>query len=74
MARLPETPRCANAGELTRAAVCMDDTSPVEHLCLDDRREAIGAVSLLFRYGENSGDSTHAGPHGRTPCHYQVFF
>ena len=24
---------------------------------------------LLFRYGENSGDSTHAEPHARTSCH-----
>jgi glyoxylase-like metal-dependent hydrolase (beta-lactamase superfamily II) len=38
------------------------------------RREPIGAVSLLFRYGENSGDSTHAEPHFRTSGHYQIFF
>jgi hypothetical protein len=40
------------------------------NLCLGDRREPIGAVSLLFRYGENSGDSTHARPHFYTSCHY----
>ena len=32
-------------------------------LCLHERREPIGAVSLLFRYGENSGDSAHAELH-----------
>ncbi len=30
----------------------------------------IGTLSLLFRYGENSGDSTHAQPHFYTSCHY----
>jgi len=35
-------------------------------LCLRDRWEPIGALSLFFRYGENSGDSTHAEPHART--------
>jgi hypothetical protein len=29
-------------------------------------------VLLLFRYGENSGDSRHAEPHARTSCHYQI--
>ena len=31
-------------------------------------------VSLLVRYGENSGDSMHAEPHFGTSCHYQIFF
>jgi hypothetical protein len=30
--------------------------------------------SLFVRYGENSGDSMHAGPHFGTWCHYQIFF
>jgi len=38
------------------------------------RREPIRALSLLFRYGENSGDSMHAQPHFCTSCHYQIFF
>src|ERR1700686_4376907 len=50
------------------------DSGGLINLCLRDRREPIGAVSLLFRYGENSGDSTHAEPHFRTSCHYQIFF
>jgi hypothetical protein len=36
--------------------------------------EPNGALSLLFRYGENSGDSTHAEPRFRTSCHYQILF
>jgi hypothetical protein len=43
-----------------------------DYLCLRDRWEPIGAVSLLFRYGENSGDSPHAEPHARTSCHNQI--
>jgi len=31
-------------------------------------------LSLLFRYGENSGDSAHAQPHFRISCHHQIFF
>ncbi len=38
------------------------------------RREPIGALSLFFRYGENSGDSMHAEPHLCTSCHHQIFF
>jgi hypothetical protein len=30
--------------------------------------EPIEALSLLFRYGENSGDSIHAQPHFGTLC------
>ena len=35
-------------------------------------RETIGALSLFSRYGENSGDSTHAEPHFPTSWHYQI--
>jgi len=38
------------------------------------RLEPVGALSLLFRYGENSGDSMHVEAHFRTSCHYQVLF
>jgi len=36
--------------------------------------ESFGDTSPHLRYGENSGDSMHAEPHLRTPCHYQIFF
>jgi len=36
--------------------------------------ELIGALSLLFLYGENSGDPIHVEAHSRTWCHYQIFF
>src|SRR5260370_31230008 len=36
--------------------------------------ESFGDASPHLRYGENSGDSMHAEPHLRTPCHYQIFF
>jgi len=45
-----------------------------EGLVFIKRWEPIRALSPLFRYGENSGDSTHAEPHARTSCHYQIFF
>ena len=52
------------------------NTTPVrlstEGLVFIKKWEPIGALSLLFRYGENSGDSTHAEPHFRTSCHYQI--
>ena len=48
--------------------------SQTEGWVLIKKFEPIGAVSLLFRYGENSGDSTHAEAHFRTSCHYQIFF
>jgi len=45
-----------------------------EGLVFIKRLELIGALSLLFRYGENSGDSMHVEAHFRTSCHYQMFF
>jgi hypothetical protein len=35
--------------------------------------ETIGTLSLVFRYGENSGDPTHAELHFSTSCYYQIF-
>ena len=39
------------------------DSAGIERLVLIKRLELIGAPSLLFRYGENSGDSMHAEAH-----------
>jgi hypothetical protein len=54
------------------------NTTPVrlstEGLVFIKKREQIRALSPLFRYGENSGDSTHAEAHFCTSCHYQIFF
>jgi hypothetical protein len=44
-----------------------------EGLVFIKRRESIGALSLLFRYGENSGVSMHVEPFFRASCHNQIF-
>jgi len=44
---------------------------PTEGLVFIKRREPTGALSLFFRYGENSGDSKHAEPHFGTLCQFK---
>jgi hypothetical protein len=42
----------------------------VEHWYLSRRSQAIAALTLLFRYEENSGDCTHAEAHFRASKHF----
>jgi hypothetical protein len=41
-----------------------------KELVFTKRLTPIGAVSLLFRYGEKSGDPMHVDAHFRTSCHH----
>ena len=74
---------CANCGHelpVFRTA----ETEIIDMICheswgvdapkFNDRFGGVSGFSLVLRYGVNSGDSLHAEPHLRTPCHYQIFF
>ena len=62
-------------GRLTLHPVVHPTHRPqAEAWILIKKLEPIGALSLLFRYGENSGDSMHEEAHFLTWCHYQKFF
>jgi hypothetical protein len=63
-----------HAGEPEVAARIRRLVNYIKEVCSDEIVEHFADVSLLVRYGENSGDSTHAEPHSGTPCHYQIFF
>ena len=55
-----------------KVSAVKENSAPNRRVGFTETREVIGTLSLLFRYGENSGDPAHAEAHVRTSSHYQI--